>query len=174
MAGPNLRPRCCRPRVTTGCHAWQALTCLESGQGGAGRALCHLWKLQGTRVGRQRGAGEGEHSPGSVGQEAPVSEAGVTVPAAHVHPLQAPHPLPCTEPCWRGWPESAASQTACPFQKTWGAGRGCHLFFLWRLGARRRPASDREVSFSTCSSVRPLGPGQGPAVSRQACTRCVQ
>ena len=57
--------------VPAGHQVGWVLTCLESGPGGVGRALCHLRELQGTRVGRQRGAGEGEHSRGSGGRRRP-------------------------------------------------------------------------------------------------------
>jgi hypothetical protein len=43
-----------------------ALTCHEPGLGGGGVSLSHLLKLQGTRVEKQKGAGEGEHSQDSV------------------------------------------------------------------------------------------------------------
>lgn len=134
-------------------RARQVLTCLESGPEGAGRALCHSQKPQGTRVGKRKGAGEGERSQGSAGRGArgQRQERRAPCPGPHLPPASPyppPHvlyPPPHARPCWRSWPGSAASQTVCPSQKTWGLGRGRHLFFGWRPGARRRPVNDTKV-----------------------------
>lgn len=141
-------------------QSWRVLTCLESGLGGVGRALCHSQKPQGTRVGRQRGAGEGGCSPGSVGREAP-SEAGPQA-APRARPARPGH----TAPCWRSRPESAASQTACPSRRVWGAGRGHRLLFLRRPGARR-PVSNTEVPVGRLRGV-PQGPASDVA-EHEAC-----
>lgn len=141
-------------------QSWRVLTCLESGLGGVGRALCHSQKPQGTRVGRQRGAGEGGCSPGSVGREAP-SEAGPQA-APRARPARPGH----TAPCWRSRPESAASQTACPSRRVWGAGRGRRLLFLRRPGARR-PVSNTEVPVGRLRGV-PQGP-VSDAAEHEAC-----
>lgn len=85
-------------------------------------------------------------------------------PLPHKPSPQASAP-PHAEPCWRRGPGSAASQTVCLFLKTQGAGREHHLFFLWRLEARRRPASDTEVPIGTSSSVHALGRVSQPADS---------
>ena len=124
-----------------------SLTCLESGLGGAGRALCHSRKPQGTRVGRRRGAGEGGRSPGSVGKGAVRGGPQATPP-----PPQLPGPR--ATPCWRSWPGSAASLAACPSRRTWGAGRGCHLLFLQRPGDQR-PVRDTEVPADTLGRTQP-------------------
>lgn len=85
-------------------------------------------------------------------------------------PALAPPPhalatLPPAEPCWRRGPRSAASRTVCPSLKTQGAGTEHHRFFLWRLGARRRPASDTKVPTGTSGSVHALGRVSQPADS---------
>lgn len=68
----------------------------------------------------------------------------------------APHARGHTAPCWRSRPESAASQTACPSRRVWGAGRGRRLLFLRRPGARR-PVSNTEVPVGRLRGV-PQGP----------------
>lgn len=51
-----------------------SLTCLESGLGGVGRSLSRSLTLQGTRAGKQKGAGEGGRSQGSVKKVPCVSD----------------------------------------------------------------------------------------------------
>ena len=133
-------------------HGWwsrrdRALTCLESGLGGEGRALCHSQKPQGTRVGRRIGAGEGGHSPGSVGTGAVRGGPQATPPPPRLPGLHA-------TPCWRSRPGSEASRAACPSRRTWGAGRGCHLLFLQRPGDQR-PVRDTEIPADTLGRMQP-------------------
>lgn len=124
-----------------------SLTCLESGLGDVGRALCHSRKPQGTRVGRRRGAGEGGRSPGSVGRGAVRGVPQATPPPPRL-------PVSRATPCWRSWPGSAASLAACPSRRTWGAGRGRHLLFL-RRPVDQRPVSDTEVPADTLGRTQP-------------------
>lgn len=114
----------------------------------------------GTRVGKQRGAGEGEHSQGSAGREAPGVRSRQRLGCGALRqppPAAVPCPAP---PCWRSWPGSAASPTVCPSQKMWGVGRGRHLSSGWRLGAQRRPVRDTEAVAAASGS------GQGLPASR--------
>lgn len=127
------------------------LTCLESRLGGVGRSLSHLRTLQGTRAGKQRGAGEGECSRGSVkriyvsdyrktGHFISLRPSRVTELALRraLHPPQRPQTGSHIAPYWRNQPRSAAKWTACPSQKTQGTVRKCRLFWvLWKLGALR-------------------------------------
>lgn len=62
--GPQLSQSSCRSR-----------SCLESRLGGVGRSPSHLQTLQGTRAGKQKGAGEGECSQGSYWRNQPRSAA---------------------------------------------------------------------------------------------------
>lgn len=90
----------------------------------------------------------------------------------HGAPPRPPSPLPPAQPCWRSWPGSAASQTVCPSQKTWGVGRGRHLFSGWRPGARRRPVRDTRVVTGDSSGTCALGRVSQPADSNvhKTCT----
>lgn len=62
--GPRLSQSSCRSR-----------SCLESRLGGVGTSPSHLQTLQGTRAGKQIGAGEGECSRGSYWRNQPRSAA---------------------------------------------------------------------------------------------------
>lgn len=154
-----------------------------------GRAPSHSLTPRGTRVGKQRGAGEGEHSPGSVERVVCVSDQEKShftsprlcrVPALSVggrqsrQPLGLPKekgPVPTTHhpkdpdtgptaPYWKSRPRSAASWTACPFRKVQGTGKRCHLFWvLWRPGAQRKPA----INERTCWHI--WFPGHGPSTT---------
>lgn len=116
-----------------------------------GTSLSHSQTLQGTRAGKQKGAGEGECSRGSV-KKIYVSDYRKT---RHFMPLrlsrgtelalrralhhpQRPQTGSHIAPYWRNQPRSAAKWTACPSQKTQGTVRKCRLFWvLWKLGALR-------------------------------------
>lgn len=112
-------------------HGWwswrdRALTCLESGLGGVGRALCHSQKPQGTRVGRRIGAGEGGHSPGSEGTGAVRGTPGHTAPAP---PARAARHTLLEEPA------RVRSQPGClSFSEDVGCWEGVSSAFLTEAG----------------------------------------
>lgn len=146
-----------------------SLTCLESGLGGVRRSLSHLLTLQGTRAGKQKGAGEGEGSQGSVKKVPYVSDYRKTGHFVSLrpgratelalrrvwHPPQRPQSGSHIAPYWRNQPRSAAKWTACPSQKTQGTVRKCRLLWvLWKLGALR-------PVINTKGPVGIPGPSQG-------------
>lgn len=138
----------CHTRAQFSCPS--LLTCLESGLAGVGTSPSHLRTLQATRAGKQKGAGEGEHSRGSV-KKTHVNDYRTTGHFMSLRPSRArvglrrallPPQRPQTgshiAPYWRNQPRSAAKWTACPSQKTQGTVRKCRLFWvLWKLGALR-------------------------------------
>lgn len=124
---------------------YSPLTCLESRLGGVGTSPSHLQTLQGTRAGKQIGAGEGECSRGSVKKiyisdyRKPGHFRSLRLSRATelaLHPPQRPQTGSHIAPYWRNQPRSAAKWTAS--QKTQGTVRKCRLLWvLWKQGALR-------------------------------------